>query len=81
MVDLANRMGLLILQDMPSMYNEFDLPGRLHVDITAGEKRHFESEFKTMVEVRDLWIQSVTGLYPLHFHNADAHRPVSIKDC
>ena len=55
MLDFANRMGLLIIQDMPSMYYEHDLPGRLHPEVTLGEKKQFESEFKRMIEVSMLW--------------------------
>lgn len=51
MVNFADRMGLLIIQDMPSMYYEHDLPGRLHPEVTIGEKRQFEIEFRRLVEV------------------------------
>jgi hypothetical protein len=46
----------LIIQDMPSMYYENDLPGRLHPEVSAGEKKQFEVELTRLVEVRALEI-------------------------
>ncbi len=48
---LACREGIIIIQDMPSMYFAGDLPGRLHPEILPGEKQQFEAEFKRMIEV------------------------------
>ncbi|KAK9915397.1 hypothetical protein WJX75_008622 [Coccomyxa subellipsoidea] len=46
----AAREGILIIQDMPSMYYENDLPGRLHPEVSAGEKKQFEVELTRLVE-------------------------------
>lgn len=42
----------MIIQDMPSMYYENDLPGRIHPEVSAGEKKQFETELTRLVEVR-----------------------------
>lgn len=49
---LDYRQGVMVLQDMPCMYFEGDIPGGIHRDVNTVEKQQFEAEFKRMIEVR-----------------------------